>query len=113
MKEMMELASLDMVERFVSEHELSFLYVSQTNCSVCHALLPKIRMLLEEYPKIQLGHIDIHNVESIAEKYMIFTAPIMLLIIEQKEYVRADRFDRFNELKHKLDQIYQLYTQSM
>ncbi|SFF45213.1 Thioredoxin [Paenibacillus algorifonticola] len=113
MKEMMELTSLEMVERFVDEHELSFLYVSQTDCSVCHALLPKIRTLLEEYPVIQLGRIDIQDVESIAEKYMIFTAPIMLLIIEQKEYVRVDRFVRFNELNRKLDQIYELYTQSM
>lgn len=34
-------------------------------------------------------------------------AHAMLLIIEQKEYMREDRFVRFSLLKEKLDHIYQ------
>lgn len=40
MKEMMELASLDMVERFVSEHELSFyMYLKRIAVFVMHCSL--------------------------------------------------------------------------
>ncbi|MGQ3477734.1 hypothetical protein [Paenibacillus sp. TY11] len=69
-KELMELISLEMVNEFVENHELSFLYVSRTDCSISHAVLPKLRELLDHYPLIRLGHINAANqVEHIAEKY--------------------------------------------
>lgn len=99
-----------MVEEFLENHELSFLYVSRPDCSVCHAILPKLRELLDHYPLINLGHIDANKVEEVAEKFLIFTVPIMLLMIDQKEYIREDRFVRFDRLKGRLEQIYGIYT---
>lgn len=110
MKEINELTSLEMVEEFLADHELSFLYFSTPECSTCHAILPKLRELLVEYPLISLGHIDASQVKEIAERYLILSAPIMILMIEQKEYLRGDRFVRFEILKEKLDQIYNMYT---
>jgi len=111
MKKIIELTSLDRVEEFLENHELSSLYVSRPECSVCHAILPKLRELLDQFPLIHLGHIDANKVEEVAEKFLIFTVPIMLLIINQKEYIREDRFVRFDRLKDKLEQIYGMYTQ--
>jgi hypothetical protein len=34
----------------------------------------------------------------------------MLLMIDQKEYLREDRFVRFDHLKEKLEQIYEMFT---
>lgn len=31
-------------------------------------------------------------------------------MIDQKEYIREDRFVRFERLKEKLEQIYEMYT---
>ncbi|MFD1416080.1 thioredoxin family protein [Oceanobacillus jeddahense] len=111
MKKVHELTTIKMTEDFLNDHALSFLFVSRPDCSVCHALLPKLRELLDNYPLIHLGHIDAANVEEVAEKFSVFTVPIMLLIIEGKEYIRADRFVRLEQLEDKLDQIYELYTQ--
>ncbi|MCU6711536.1 thioredoxin family protein [Paenibacillus sp. J5C_2022] len=109
MKKLNELTSLEMVEEFLENHKLSFLYVSRPECSVCHAILPKLRELLDHYPLIHLGHIDANKVEEVAEKFLIFTVPIMLLIIDRKEYIREDRFVRFDQLKNKLEQIMEHY----
>ncbi|MFC0273234.1 thioredoxin family protein [Metabacillus herbersteinensis] len=106
-----ELTAMQMVEEFLENHEMSFLYVSTPECSTCHAILPKLRELLDDYPLIHLGHIDITKVEEVAEKFLILTAPIMLLIIDQKEYLREDRFVRFNILEEKLGKIYEMYIQ--
>ncbi|WP_077604007.1 thioredoxin family protein [Oceanobacillus sojae] len=100
-----------MTEEFLQNHALSFLFVSRPDCSVCHAVLPKLRELLDNYPQIHLGHIDASKVEEVAEKFLIFTVPIMLLMIEGKEYIREDRFVRFDQLEEKLDQIYGMYTE--
>lgn len=110
MKKINELTTIEMVEDFLDNHELSFLYVSRPDCSVCHAILPKLRELLDHYPLIHLGHIDATKVEEVAEKFLILTVPIMMFIIDGKEYIREDRFVRFEQLNEKLGQIYEMYT---
>jgi len=106
MKEIHELTSLDRVEAFLQEHKMSFLYVSRPECNVCHAILPKLRELLDHYPDISLGHTNANQVEAIAARFLIFTVPTMLLLVDQKEYIRADRFVRLNELNRQIEQIY-------
>ncbi|MGN7478373.1 thioredoxin family protein [Solibacillus silvestris] len=110
MKKLNELTSLRAVEEFLENHELGFLYFSTPECSTCHAILPKLQELLNGYPSIHLAHIDVSHVKEIAERFLILSAPIMILMIEQKEYLRADRFVRFELLKEKLDHIYNMYN---
>lgn len=110
MKKVHELTTIGEVDAFVEHHELSFLYVSSPDCSTCHALLPKLRELLTDYPLIHFGHIDANKVKEVAERFLILTAPVMLLMIEQKEYLREDRFVRFAILRGKLDQLYRFYN---
>ncbi|GAB1155089.1 thioredoxin family protein [Paenibacillus illinoisensis] len=110
MKEIHELTSMDMVDSFIQQYKLTFLYVSRQECSVCHALLPKIKELLQPYPSIVLGHIDANQVEEVASKFLIFTVPIMLILVDQKEVVRADRFVRLERLAEQLQQIYSSYA---
>ena len=109
MKEIQELTSIEEIDAFIKYHQLSFLYFSSPDCSTCRALLPKLRELLADYPLIHFGYIEANKVEEVAGKFLILTTPIMLLMIEKKEYVREDRFVRFAHLRGKLDQIYRLY----
>jgi thioredoxin-like negative regulator of GroEL len=108
MKEITEITSIEMAHDFLEKHELSFLYVSRPECSVCHAILPKLRGLLDAYPQIHLGHIDANVVEEVAAQFLILTVPVMLLMAGQREYIRADRFVVFDRLQEQLDQIYTL-----
>lgn len=112
MKELHTLTSIEMIEEMIKQHELVFLYVSRPECSVCHALLPKIRELLEPYPMVHLAHINANQVEEVASRFLIFTVPTMIMLVEQKEYIRADRFVRFDRLEEKVQQIYHMYTQN-
>ncbi|MER2048272.1 MAG: thioredoxin family protein [Solibacillus sp.] len=109
MKEQYELTTIKMVESFLDNHEMSFLYLTTPDCSICHAILPKLRELLNNYPLIQLGHIDVTKVKEVAEKFLVLTAPMMLLIINKQEHLREDRFVRFNMLEKKLENIYEMY----
>lgn len=110
MKEIYELTTLREIKEFLKNYEMSFIYISKPDCSICHALLPKLEKLLSHYPLIRLGHIDASKVEEVAGKFLILSAPMMLLFIEQREYLREDRFVRFSLLKEKVDQIYQIYN---
>ncbi|MFM9328029.1 thioredoxin family protein [Paenibacillus mesotrionivorans] len=108
MKEVHSLSSLDMVESFLQEHQMSFLYVSRPECTVCHAILPKLRELLGSYPKIQLGHINANQVEAVVGHFSVFAVPTMLMMIEQKEYARWDRFVRFDLLNDHIKRVYEV-----
>ncbi|WP_410768768.1 thioredoxin family protein [Fontibacillus sp. BL9] len=104
-----ELTTINEKEAFLDNHDMSFIYVSTPDCSVCHALLPKLRELLADYPHISFGHVDASQVKEVAEKFLILEAPTMLFIIENKEYLREGRFVRFGFLKERLDRIYRIY----
>ncbi|OME91949.1 MULTISPECIES: thioredoxin family protein [Paenibacillus] len=110
MKEMEELTSIDAIERFIDNHTFSFLYVSRQDCSVCHAILPKLRELLDWFPRISLGHIQGEAVGEIASRYLIFTAPALLLFVEGKELLREDRFVQFGALERKLENLMDLLS---
>ncbi|NGZ74809.1 thioredoxin family protein [Saccharibacillus alkalitolerans] len=109
MKEVRELKTIGEVDAFLAEHELSFLYVSTPGCSTCESLMPKLRELLDDYSPISFGHADASEVEEVAERFLILAAPIMLLLIGGREYLREDRFVRFGPLREKLDRICGLY----
>ncbi|MEE4569891.1 thioredoxin family protein [Paenibacillus polymyxa] len=109
-KEAQELNTIEGVDAFLGEHKLSFLYVSTPDCSTCLALLSKLSELLANYPLIGFGHIDANKVEEVAERFLILAAPTMLLMIDEREYLREDRFVRFGPLKEKLDCIYEMYN---
>lgn len=106
MKEFNELTTIDMVEDFIYDHALSFLYISQPNCSVCHGLLPQVQALMMNYPNIHLGHINATEVKEVAGRFSIFTVPVLLLFVEGKEYIREARIVHMQLLEEKLDKIY-------
>ncbi|AST93664.1 thiol reductase thioredoxin [Sutcliffiella cohnii] len=103
---MLTLTSIEMAQEFIEQHPLSFVYVSRTNCSVCHALLPQIEELLKEFPKIEVGFINADDVEEVAGHFSIFTVPAMMLFVDGKEMIREARFVHMEELRKKISKIY-------
>lgn len=101
------LNTMDEVEHFVMENKMSFLYITQPNCSVCHGLLPQIQELMENYPQIELAKADATELPSIAGRFSIFTAPVLILFVEGKEFLREARIVHMDLLEEKLTRIYQ------
>lgn len=109
MRKITELTSLEAVENFILQHNLSFLYISRPSCSVCHALLPQVLELMDQFPDIQLAHINADAVEEIAGKFSIFTVPVLLLFVEGKEYLREARMVHLDQFTQKINKIYEMY----
>ena len=106
MREFNELTTMDMVEGFINEHPLTFLFISQPNCSVCHSLLPQVQALMANYTEIHMGHINASEVTEVAGRFSIFTVPVLLLFVEGKEYIREARIVHMQLLEEKIDKIY-------
>lgn len=108
MKQIEELTSLNEIEEFLQQNNMSFLYISRQECSVCHAVLPQLRELLDHYPLIRLGHIDANVVPEVAAAYNILTVPVLLYFIEGQEVLRKARFIHFDELAEQIEKIVEL-----
>lgn len=107
MREFEELASIEAVNEFVQDNQLTFLYISSPNCSVCHALKPQVQELMTNYPEIHLGYINTERVQEVAGAFSIFTVPVLLLFVEGKEYVREARIVHMDVFNEKIRKIYE------
>ncbi|MFC4388465.1 thioredoxin family protein [Gracilibacillus marinus] len=97
------------VDRFIQQHALSFIYISKENCSVCESLYPQIMEVLQDYEKINTAKIVVDELPSIASKFEILTAPVLLLFIEGKEYLRHARIVPIDLFRDKINELYHLY----
>ncbi|QBG54655.1 thiol reductase thioredoxin [Bacillus amyloliquefaciens] len=109
MKELTDLHSLDSIENFIKQHQFSFIYISRPACTVCHAVLPQLRKVLDQFPNIKLGHINADEVEEVAGRFSVFTVPVLLYFIDGTEFLREARFVHFEQLEERLKRVYQLY----
>ena len=80
------------------------LFVKTNNCSVCESLLPQVEVLQEDYP-IPFYMINIMDVPEAAGQLSLFSAPVVLLFDQGKEYARFARFVRIGELKHRMQEL--------
>ncbi|MCF6137260.1 thioredoxin family protein [Pseudalkalibacillus berkeleyi] len=110
MKEITHLQSITAVDQFIATNQMSFIYVTRTNCSVCHALLPRVREMLNQYENIHLGQVNADDVTEIAGHFSIFTVPVLLLFVEGKEMIREARFVQIEALDTQIGRIYEMNT---
>lgn len=106
MRYFQELTNLEMMEQFIDNTKLSLIYVSKTNCSICHALLPQVQKLMQKYPRMELGQINVDTVREVAGQWSLFTAPVLLLFLDGKEISRDARIVHMDLFEQKLDKIY-------
>src|SRR5699024_9163162 len=102
-----KLTTITAVHHFIQNHTLSFLFISQPNCSVCHGLFPQVQRLMMNYPEIKPGHINAAEVPEVAGAFSVFTAPVLLLFVEGKEYIREARIVQLDLFEEKIDKIYE------
>ena len=80
------------------------LFVKTDNCSVCEGLYPQVEELEEDYP-FTFYKVNAAKVPEIAGQLSLFTAPVVLLFSERKEYARFARFVQMEELKRRLGEL--------
>lgn len=106
MKNIQELNSIDEIEEYLKKNQLSLLYISRPECTVCHSILPKLLVMLESYPQFHVGHINANVVQQVAERFLVFTVPAIMVFIDGKEYLRTDRFVRFEQLSEQINNMF-------
>lgn len=85
------------------------LYFWNSSCSVCGPLYTKLEDLIgQDFPQLSLERVDIVKEPELRAKYSVFTSPLILLLIDGKEYFRSGGNVSIHELKQKIERLYSL-----
>ena len=103
---MKNLSSLKETADLIASNIMTLLYLSRPDCGVCTAIKPKVAELLEKYPRIAAGYIDLDKLPEAAGEFSVFTIPAVLVYAEGKETVREARYISMDELEEKIARPY-------
>lgn len=93
-------------------HRAVLAYFSHEHCSVCKVLKPKLdKAMADSYPEIHKVYIDIQLNTDIAEEYQVKTVPVVLLFLEEREFIRKTRTFSVKELIGQIERPYRLMTE--
>lgn len=94
-----KIKTIEELKNNILTNELVFVYFSQPNCSVCHGLKPQVESKLKEFRKtVVFIEVDAVEIPKVSGEFSVMTAPVILLFVEGKEYMRKARFIPIQEL---------------
>lgn len=102
--------SMEQLDGWLESHPIALLFVSKNHCSVCHSLYPQIENMLKEFPTISFGYTVVDDFPNIAGRFLIFTAPVIILFVDGKEYLREARIVHLDQFHHQLTRVIQSLT---
>ena len=105
---MEEVHCLEAIKSKLEAEKLVLLYISRPNCSVCHALLPQVEKVLEEFQSVSPIHADAEEIPEVAGEFSIFTVPVLIMFVEGKEMFRKARFVPIDELQSQISRLIEM-----
>lgn len=109
---MNNIKSIEEFYKIINDNRLILAYFSNDNCNVCKVLKPKIIDLLNKnFPNIFFYYCNIDENPEISAQNSVFSIPTIIVFFDGKEIYRFGRFLDINELKIKLDRVYNLITE--
>ena len=89
---------------------ISIMYFSEAHCSVCKALKPKLlEAISNSFSTIEIEVIEVETSPEIAAQNLVFTVPVVLIMIDDKEQYRFARSFSVSEVLDKLQRINSQY----
>lgn len=96
---MLMVKSLQEIEDLVSANSYVLLFVGDSACSTSRALDNKIEEFGEKHSQVKILYTILAAMPSLASKYMVFVAPLVILFANGKEVYREGRFVEFEKLE--------------
>lgn len=89
----------------------AMVYFNGEQCSVCHALRPKLKELFDaKFPLIEQIYIDLEENIEIASQMGVFSLPTMIVYLDGKEFLREGRAMSVSQIETKLGRIYDIMS---
>lgn len=100
---MKHLTNIADIEQAVEDSRLCLFFIKAPDCGVCNVMLDKVTKLAEAFPSLCSFYTDISEVPLIAGRFLVYSGPTVLLLMEGKEIYRGVQFINLEELNQTVN----------
>ena len=100
---MEHLTNIHDIEQTVKDNRLCLFYIKAPDCGVCNVMLDKVERLADSYMSLCSFYTDIREEPLIAGRFLVYSGPTVLLLMDGKEIYRASQFINLEELKQTIN----------
>lgn len=97
---MEHLTTIQDIEQTLKNNHLCLFYIKAPDCGVCNVMLDKVERLADSHTSLCSFYTDIREEPLIAGRFLVYSGPTVLLLMEGKEIYRASQFINLEELEH-------------
>ena len=105
---MEHLTSIKNIEQTQKDNRLCLFYIKAPDCGVCNVMLDKVERLADSYTSLCSFYTDIREEPLIAGRFLVYSGPTVLLLMEGKEIYRASQFINLEELEQTINKYQEL-----
>lgn len=100
---MIHLTNIQDIEQTISENSLCLFYIKAPDCGVCNVMLDKVERVADKHMELCSFYTDITEEPLIAGRFLVYSGPTVLLLMEGKEVFRAVQFINMDELEQAIN----------
>ena len=108
---MKHLKNLKDIEQTIADNRLCLFYIKAPDCGVCNVMLDKVVRLADQFPSLTSFYTDITEEPLIAGRYLVYSGPTVLLLMDGKEVYRGSKFIDLEELEFNINRFQKLSEQ--
>jgi len=108
---MKHLKNLKDIEQTIADNCLCLFYIKAPDCGVCNVMLDKVVRLADQFPSLTSFYTDITEEPLIAGRYLVYSGPTVLLLMDGKEVYRGSKFIDLEELEYNINRFQKLSEQ--
>ena len=103
-KRFLHLTNITDIEQTLSDNRLCMFFIKAPDCGVCNVMLERVGELAEKSPSLRSFYTDIREEPMIAGRFLVYSGPTVLLLMDGKEVYRGSQFINMEELERKINQ---------
>lgn len=100
---MKHLTNIQDIEQTIAENRLCLFYIKAPDCGVCIVMLDKVGQVTDRFPSLCSFYTDIIEEPLIASRFLVYSGPTVLLLMEGKEVYRGSQFIDLEELRYNIN----------
>lgn len=105
---MQHLTSISDIEHTIANNMLCLFYIKAPDCGVCNVMLDKVEKLADQYPQLASFYTDIMEEPLIAGRFLVYSGPTVLLLMDGKEVYRGVQFIDLEELAFNINRFLEI-----
>ena len=108
---MKHLKNIKDIEQTIADNRLCLFYIKTPDCGVCNVMLDKVMRLADLFPSLTSFYTDITEEPLIAGRFLVYSGPTVLLLMDGKEVYRGSQFIDMEELEYNINRFQKLSEQ--